>query len=86
MGEGKNPVCPKYCLFMLLTVMKNCEKWDFLAIIFNCKGPTFERLIIHIVSVASLLLYKAMVRLVEKSFLFYSMLKGNKNFRTFQAA
>lgn len=71
---------------MLLTVMRHGGTQNFLARIFNCKEPNFERLIIRFVTIVSPLPYKSIVESAEKSITFYNMSKQKKSFCTFQAA
>jgi len=52
---------PKDVLFMLLSVLKHAGSWDFLAKMFQIKGPTFEKLISGFHSTAADTMYELFV-------------------------
>lgn len=57
----------KYCTFILLKVLKQRIKWEFLAKVFNCKGPNFEPVTLRFCSEISPSLYKNLVTVAEKT-------------------
>ena len=74
LNSGRGKRCAhsgKDVLFMLLMVAKHGGKWDFLALMFKAKAPTFERMVILLLELVSEVLYvRFVVRMQEK----YSML------------
>lgn len=86
-GRGKkSAVKPKDCLFMLLTVLKHGGNWDFLAKMFNCKGPNFERLMIKYCKAISPILYKQFVEEAEQRFTYKRLFDRNRLFANHPSA
>ena len=52
---------------MLLTVLKHGGQWDFLALMFKVKAPTFERMMIAMLDIVSDFAYERyVVRMIDK--------------------
>lgn len=80
-GRGKkSSVGPKDSLFMFLTVLKHGGTWDFLARIFNCKGPNFERIMLRFCAAVSPIFYEDMVVGAARKYSFAHLNEQGKTF------
>ncbi|GMF22393.1 unnamed protein product [Phytophthora fragariaefolia] len=59
--DRKSAYNAKDVLFMTLTVLKNCGKWDVVAPVFKVKSPAFQEMVTKFASVLSPCLYETMV-------------------------
>ena len=67
---------------MLLTV-KHGGKWDFLALIFTVKAPTFERMVITLLEVVSEIMHAQFVEQMHKKYSMLNIWKNRAFFVTF---
>lgn len=86
-GRGKRSQFKgKDVFFMTMTVLKHSGQWDFLAKVFNVKGPTFERLVIGFIKMLSDFAYAAYVEQAAEQFDMTTLLREKSKFNTFGMA
>lgn len=71
---------------MALTVLKHVGQWNFIARLFNVKGPKFPKIIISFIEKVSPLLYKSLAHGVEKRYNMGRMIENGRNFNNFPYA
>lgn len=71
---------------MLLIVMKHGGHWDFLARVFHCKVPNFEKMIVRFCQVIAPFLYEEFVVLEEENYTVHRLLSRNRSFKTYPCA
>ncbi|GMF48130.1 unnamed protein product [Phytophthora fragariaefolia] len=72
---------PKDVLFMFLTSLKHCGKWDILASVFKIKSPTFQKVITSFATVVSSFLYKRFVVSAADKYTMETLVLGGNTFR-----
>ena len=86
-GRGRRSrVKPLDLFFNVVARVKTWGNWEFLARMFNMKGPTFERLVMRLVNCLSKHAYKTLVLAVGDDCDMDGMLQKNKFFRHFKFA
>ena len=70
---------------MTLCVLKHGGHWDFMALKFGVKGPTFERLIVGFVLGVSELIYKSEVTGAESESRMAQLIENDQLFRVSEA-
>ena len=71
---------------MVLTVLKNCGKWDVVAGVFSIKAPTFERMVIRFLSVLLPILYDLYVTPLADRYTMLRLQTSNNAFRFYPCA
>jgi hypothetical protein len=86
-GRGnkcKHP--PVDVLFMTLSVLKNCGRWDVLANTFHIKAPTFEKMTLRFLELLSPYLYKIYVANAEREWTMKKVVLAGHGFEHYPAA
>lgn len=61
--------------------MKNVRAWDFLERMFHMRGPTFERMEMNLIYVATSLLYDRVVNDYQRKYSMPRLVKANTRFK-----
>jgi hypothetical protein len=86
-GRGKK--CSyggKDVLFMLLTSLKHCGKWDIVASVFKVNPPTFQKMILKFASVVEPFLFEQFVSAVKDEWTMERLVQSGKTFTHHPAA
>lgn len=83
-GRGRKfKTSGKYAFFILLTIVKHGSNWDFLGVLFDLKGPTFERIIFYVLDVLSDFSYDVFVERLAKTWTMARPVERNQTLKTF---
>ena len=86
-GRGrKTKVEAKDVLFMMMTVLKHGQQWDFTARLFKMKTCTFERIISGFINMLAPHLYETCVRKLEEKWTVAKLRSSNTTFQHFHMA
>ncbi|KAK1932496.1 hypothetical protein P3T76_012080 [Phytophthora citrophthora] len=77
---------PMDVLFMLLTTLKHCGKWDVVAGVFKIKPPKFQKMILSFATVLSPYLYERFVVSAADKFTMEALVLGGNAFRNYPSA
>lgn len=81
-GRGRWSSCTPFDdFFMGCVTVKHGGTWDFLARMFRIPGPTFERMVMKVIDVATPVLYEKLVNSYERKFSMERLMKGNATFK-----
>ncbi|ETP14257.1 hypothetical protein F441_10791 [Phytophthora nicotianae CJ01A1] len=76
----------KDVFFMLLTVLKNCGKWDVVAAVFRVKTPSFQKMVTKFATVLSPFLYETLVASALERFPMKKLVLGGQAFTNYPYA